>query len=145
MKWRTPWATNVTNRVSVWSQVFTSRPYRMVLSVSGCFLAYSYSCVCFFTVYWLPGPPYRTPREPPPFPIPCLRVLTLHPTAFPPSACNIHLGECCHDETRILMLTRTLPGALFTASVIYHQIKAASEGWGRMNRPRIFIRYNKLK
>lgn len=61
--------------------------------------------------------------------MPQLLLPTSDPASFPPSACNIHLGERCHDETHILMLTRTLPWALFTTSVTYHQIKSASEGW----------------
>lgn len=54
-----------------------------------------------------------------------LLIPATHPAAFPPSVCNIHLGERCRDETHILMLTRTLPRALFTTSVTYHQIKSA--------------------
>lgn len=78
----------------------------------------------------LSGPPYRTVVEPTlSLLMPRLLFPTSDPAAFPPSACNIHLGECCHDETHILMLTRTLPWALFTTSVTYHQIKSASKGW----------------
>lgn len=35
------------------------------------------------------------------------------------------------------MLTRPLPRALLTASVTYHQIKAASEGWKTVRTPHI--------
>lgn len=76
-------------------------------------------------------------------PMPWLLFLTPDRAAFPPSACNIHLGECCHDETHVLMLTRTLPWALFTASVTYHQIKAASEGWKYEQAP--YIRHTTLR
>ncbi len=78
------------------------------------------------------------------FPSSCLDSCFQHQILLPspPSACNIHLGECCHDETHILMLTRTLPRALFTAQVTYHQIKAASEGWKYEQARTVFTIHN---
>lgn len=82
--------------------------------------------------------PYKTSFEPSFF-LQVPLIPATHPAAFPPSVCNIHLGERCRDETHILMLTRTLPRALFTTSVTYHQIKS---GWWRQKEgPRIYMFY----
>lgn len=70
--------------------------------------------------------------------MPQLLLPTSDPASFPPSACNIHLGERCHDETHILMLTRTLPWALFTTSVTYHQINLLLRGESK-KRSHIYI------
>lgn len=92
-------------------------------------------------VYWqvisqsqsieLSGPPYRTtlePNLPPP-----LRHDSCfsHQIPLPPHllpAIFIWESAVMMKHT-VLMLTSTLPRALFTASVTYHQIKAASQGW----------------
>lgn len=67
----------------------------------------------------LSGPPYRTTLEPnlPPSFTPRLLFLTPDPAASPPSACNIHLGECCHDETHSFNAYKhTAPGSFHSIS-----------------------------
>lgn len=52
--------------------------------------------------------------------------LILHSSSV--SGWSIHHGGCCHRDTNVSMLRRTLPPrALLTTSVTHHQVKSHSE------------------